>query len=88
MHDEQRSLEEGLLAGRDYAARVSGDRAKLRQVAQSHNAEDTRAAIDWSLIEGRDEEQPVAFWSGFVHGVREFLVDEAATPPEQQNDGA
>jgi hypothetical protein len=30
----------------------------------------------------------VAFWSGFVHGVREFLVDEAATPPEQQNDGA
>ena len=30
-----------------------------------------------------DEKQPVAFWSGFAHGVREFLVDEAATLPEQ-----
>jgi hypothetical protein len=82
MNDEQRPLEEGVLAGRDYAARVSGDRAKLRRVAQSRNAEDTRAAIDWSLIEDGDREQPVAFWSGFVHGVREFLVDEAATPPD------
>jgi hypothetical protein len=79
VNDEQRPLEEGVLAGRAYAARVSEDRAKLRRVAQSRNAEDTRAAIDWSLIEARDEEQPVAFWSGFVHGVREFLVDEAAT---------
>ena len=88
VNDERRSLESGLLAGREYAARTSEDRAKLRRVAQSRNAEDTRSAIDWSLIKAPDQERPVAFWSGFVHGVREFLVDEAATPPEQpESDG-
>ncbi len=76
-------MEKGLLAGREYAAQAADDRTKLRRVAQSRNAEHTRAAIDWSLIEAPDEEQPVAFWSGFVHGVRGFLLDEAARPPEQ-----
>lgn len=28
------------------------------------------------------DEQPDAFWSGFIHGVREYLVDKAATPPK------
>lgn len=78
-----------MFAGREYAGRVVEDRAKLRRVAQSSSAEDTQAAIDWSLIEGGYEERPVAFWSGFVHGVREFLVDEAAASPEQpEGDGA
>ena len=88
MNDERTPLEEGLLAGREYAARASDDRAKLRRVAQSRSAEHTRAAIDWSLIEAPEKEQPAAFWSGFMHGVREFLLDEAATPLEQpQSDG-
>jgi hypothetical protein len=87
MSAELSPLENGLLAGREYAARASADRAKLRRVAQSRNAADTRAAIDPGLLEAADEEQPDAFWSGFMHGVREYLVDQAATPPEQiEND--
>jgi hypothetical protein len=84
MSDAQGPLEMGMLAGREYAARVVEDRAKLRRVAQSRSAEDTQAAIDWSLIEAGNDERPVAFWSGFVHGVREFLVDEAAASPDQR----
>ncbi len=76
-------MEQGLLAGREYAGRTGGDHAKLRPVVRSRNAEETRAAIDWNLMGPIDEPQPVAFWSGFAHGVREFLVDEAATLSEQ-----
>ena len=81
MTAEPSPLENGLLAGREYAVRASDDRVKLRRVAQSRNAADTRAAIDWSLIEAPDEEQPDAFWSGFMHGVREYLVGESKTLP-------
>ena len=83
MTAERGPLESGLLAGREYAARVSADRVRLRRVAQSRNATETRAAIDWSLIEAADEAQPDAFWSGFMHGVREYLVAQATTPPEE-----
>ena len=72
------TLERGMVAGREYASRVGGDHAKLRPVVKARNAEETRAAIDWNLIEAIEGEQPVAFWSGFAHGVRQFLVDEAA----------
>jgi hypothetical protein len=88
MTNELSPLENGLVAGREYAARASDDRVKLRRVAQSRNAADTRAAIDWSLIEAADAEQPDAFWSGFMHGVREYLVEEATTPPEQTENDA
>ena len=74
-------LERGMVAGREYASRVGGDHARLRPVVRARNAEETRAAIDWNLIETIEGEQPVAFWSGFEHGVRQFLVDEAATLP-------
>jgi hypothetical protein len=83
MNDQQSPLEKGLLAGREYAALASNDRTKLRRVAQSRNAQDTRAAIDWSLVKAPAEEQPAAFWSGFMHGVRQFLLDETVTAPEK-----
>jgi hypothetical protein len=83
MAEEPTSIQQGLAAGKEYASRTGGDHAKLRPLVRSRNAEETRAAIDWNVFELIDEEQPVAFWSGFVHGVREFLVDEAAAQPEQ-----
>ena len=88
MTTELSPLERGLLAGREYAARAAVDRAKLRRVAQSRNAADTRAAIDWSLIGAPAEDQPDAYWSGFMHGVREYLVGEARTRPEQTENDA
>lgn len=84
MNNERTPLEEGLLAGREYAGRAAGDRAKLRRVAQSRNAADTRAAVDWSLIEPPHGERPDAFWSGFMHGVREYLVSEATSPKQTE----
>jgi hypothetical protein len=88
MNDEQSPLEKGLQAGREYAAQASADRAKLRRVAQSRSAADTQAAIDWSLVRAPRSEQTTAFWSGFMHGVREFLLDEAAKPAEEpESDG-
>ncbi|HEX4519723.1 MAG TPA: hypothetical protein VH063_09110 [Gaiellaceae bacterium] len=75
-------VEQGRVAGREYASRAGGDHAKLRPIVRSRNAEETRAAVDGDLLEQVPGAQEVAFWSGFVHGVREFLVDEAATPFE------
>jgi hypothetical protein len=79
MHEELPPLQQGVVAGREYANRTGGDHAKLRTIVRSRNAQETRAAIDWSLIGTIEQEQPVAFWSGFTHGVRQFLVDEAVT---------
>ena len=70
--------EHGLRLGREYALRSIDDRAKLRRVIRARNAEEVRAEIDWMLLESVDPEAPVAFWSGFAHGVRTVLVDEAA----------
>ena len=82
--------EQGLRLGREYAMRAIDDRAKLRRVVRAKNAEEVRAGIDWTLLEALDHERPVAFWSGFAHGVRAFLVDEAAAlsaslTPSRQN---
>jgi hypothetical protein len=73
----------GIGVGREYASRTSGDRAALREIVRGQTAADVKAAIDWTVLDGLDPESPVAFWSGFSHGVRQFLVDQAAAdgPP-------
>jgi hypothetical protein len=87
MNDEQGSLAKGLLAGREYAALAADNRANLRRVAQSRNAGDTRAAIELGLIEPRRGGTSGRLLEGFVHGVREFLLDEAKTTQSGSDHG-
>ena len=88
MDDVLSPREDGLRLGREYALRSIDDRAKLRRVVRARSAEEVRAEIDWRLLDDRDHERPVAFWSSFAHGVREFLVDEAATLSASASDSA
>jgi len=83
MADELSAREQGLQLGREYAVSARADRAKLRRVVRAETAAEVRANIDWSLLGAIDQERPVAFWSGFAHGVRNFLVDEAAAPSDE-----
>jgi hypothetical protein len=73
----------GIVVGREYASRAPDDRAALRQIVRARTAADVKAAIDWTVLDDLDPERPVAFWSGFSHGVRQYLVDQAAAdgPP-------
>jgi len=79
MDRELAPMDKGMLAGQEYAIRTGGDHAKLRPVVKSWSAAEIHSAVDWDLIGPIEKEQPVEFWSGFAHGVRQFLVDEAAT---------
>ena len=71
--------EQGLRVGHEYAMAFANDRAKLRRASvRAKDADEVKASIDWSFLEPTSQQRPVAFWSGFAHGVRDFLVDEAA----------
>jgi hypothetical protein len=72
------SLEEGLTLGYGYAERHRDDRPNLRRIVRARSAPEVTENIDLSEIERDGTAYPVAFWSGFAHGVRRYLVDEAA----------
>lgn len=78
MSEELTSRERGLEIGYAYAARYEGDRVKLRRIVTARAAEEVRVNVDSSEIEQAGLDSPVAFWSGFAHGVAGFLVEESA----------
>ena len=75
---ELTSRERGLILGHSYASRCGGDHAKLRPIVRAKTADEVRANVDSTLIEPAGIDDPVAFWSGFAHGVAAFLVEEAS----------
>jgi hypothetical protein len=72
------SLEEGLTLGYGYAERHRDDRASLRRIVRARSAPEVTANIDPADVAVDAATAPVAFWSGFAHGVRRYLVEEAA----------
>ncbi len=77
MSGEPSSRERGLMLGHTYASREV-DRVRLRGIARARNAVEVKAAVAGTMNEPADLDDPVAFWSGFAHGVKGFLVDQGA----------
>jgi hypothetical protein len=78
MSENLTSRERGLVIGHAYASQNNGDRAKLRPIVVARTADEVRANVDPTVIEPAGLDSPVAFWSGFAHGVAFFLVEEAS----------
>ena len=76
LNDELTARERGLIAGHAYASRYGGDHAKLRPIVMARTADGVKANVEPTLIEPTGIDDPVAFWSGFAHGVAAFLVEE------------
>jgi hypothetical protein len=74
------SLEEGLARGYGYAETHRDDRANLRRIVRARSAPDVTAHVDPAEVAPDGIANPVEFWSGFAHGVRRYLIDEAVGP--------
>jgi hypothetical protein len=65
----------------------------LRPIVVARTADEVRANVDSTVIEPAALDSPVAFWSGFAHGVAAFLVEDgspllkAADTPSSQMEG-
>lgn len=70
--------ERGLLIGHKWAESYDGDAADLQRVAEGEIPADLREGIVALLVESDDIENPTAFWEGFAHGVRAFIVEQRA----------
>jgi hypothetical protein len=78
------SVEKGAALGYGYAERHQGDRLRLGLIARARSASEVTANVDPGEIAPDGVDHPVAFWSGFAHGVRWYLLEEAHVRPGQQ----
>jgi len=67
------ALGAGLEDGLRYAARNSGDRARLGQIVRAQGAPEVSALVAESVVPPDGIDDVVAYWSGFAHGVAQFL---------------
>ena len=74
--DRPSSIEEGLTLGYGYAEKYRDDRLTLRRIATARSASEVAAAVDRADIAADGIADQAAFWSGFAHGVKRYLVDE------------
>jgi hypothetical protein len=70
------SIEEGLTLGYGYAEKHRDDRVTLGRIARARSAPEVVAIVDPAEITADGITDQVAFWSGFAHGVKRYLVDE------------
>ena len=74
--DSPSSIEEGLTLGYGYAEKHRDDRQNLGRIARAHSAPEVAANVEPAEIPADGIADHVAFWSGFAHGVKRYLVDE------------
>jgi hypothetical protein len=67
--------ERGILAGQEWATSYDGDLRDLRPTADGVIAPDLRKEIEARLA-ASDDVETSAFWAGFAHGVRAYLVEQ------------
>jgi hypothetical protein len=53
------------------------DRLRLGLIARARSTSEVTANVDAAEILSDGVADPVAFWSGFAHGVRWYLLEEA-----------
>jgi hypothetical protein len=78
--DGSSSIEKGMTLGYGYAERHRGDRLSLGRIARAHSAAEVTANVDPAEVAADGLADPVAFWSGFAHGVRSYLLEKRQTP--------
>jgi hypothetical protein len=77
MSDDRPSpIEEGLTLGYSYAEKHRDDRLTLRRIVSARSAPEVAANVDPAETPADGSADDVAFWSGFAHGVKRYLVDE------------
>jgi len=74
--DSPSSIEEGLTLGYGYAEKHRDDRLTLGRIARAQSAPEVAANVNPAEIPADPTADHVAFWSGFAHGVKRYLVDE------------
>ena len=67
------ALSTGFEDGLRYAAENSGDRAHLGQIVRAHGAADVIDLVTDNSAPPDGIDDVVAYWSGFAHGVAQFL---------------
>jgi hypothetical protein len=75
--DRSSSIEKAMALGHDYAARHQHERLSLGRIARARSASEVTANVDPTDIPADGIADPVPFWSGFAHGVRWYLLEEA-----------
>jgi hypothetical protein len=73
---ESSSIERGMTLGRGYAEKHREDRRSLGLIAKAQSASEVTANVDPTEIAAEGITDPVAFWSGFAHGVRWYLLEK------------
>jgi len=81
--DSPSSIEEGLTLGYGYAEKHRDDRLTLGRIARARSAPEVAANVDPAEIPANPIADQVAFWSGFAHGVKRYLVDEMHVLPDE-----
>jgi hypothetical protein len=74
--DRPPPIEEGLTLGYGYAEKHRDDRMTLGRIARARSAPEVAANVDPAEIAVDGIADQVAFWSGFAHGVKRYLVEE------------
>jgi hypothetical protein len=82
--DRSSSIEEAMTLGYGYAEKHRDDRVSLGRIARARSATEVTASLDPAEIAADEIIDPVAFWSGFAHGVRWYLLEEARVLFDQQ----
>jgi hypothetical protein len=70
------SIGKGMTFGYGYAEKHGHDRLRLGRIARAHSASEVTANVDPAEIAADGIADPVAFWSGFAHGVGRYLLEE------------
>ena len=69
------SLHRGLADGARYASTRSGERPALIRLARARSAAEVHSALAGTAEAPEDIVDPVAYWSGFAHGVASQLLE-------------
>jgi hypothetical protein len=76
------ALSRGLEDGASYANAHLADWARLGRIVRAHTAAEVVAILDATFGQPDGVDDPVAYWSGFAHGVQR-VVREAADTAQQ-----
>jgi hypothetical protein len=73
------ALSRGLEDGASYANAHLADWARLGRIARAHTAAEVVAILDATVGQPDGVGDPVAYWSGFAHGVQRVVREAADT---------
>ena len=83
-HSPRTPLDQGLDDGATWAKAHLADRARLGRIVRAHTAAGVVANLDPTFEAPDGVADPVAYWSGFAHGVQRVVRETAgdAIPAE------